>query len=245
MSAPFVTGLAALLLAQDPSATEADVFRRMKFSAQDLGATGRDDYFGYGRIDAFRALSYDYYDSGVIKEQRLETPDENGWNRLFFDTDGYLTGGAYVGTSGIAGLGAALVNEIAPVAQPRASLLRQSFLRLSLKQHLKFAEVRFWDAWTRGWNLKETREDDDSEALKFRFLLTVDQKKNDQAQKTVSDERARGLFKERTFAPGKTQNQKIIHDQVQNELILKSVWSSPLIGTALSLALSTWSAGDM
>lgn len=96
MAAPHVSGLIALLLAQDPNATEADVLRRLRFSSLDMGAPGFDILTGYGQVNAFRALSYDYYDTGVIRSQWLERPDENGWNRLFFDETGYLTGGLYV-----------------------------------------------------------------------------------------------------------------------------------------------------
>ena len=93
MAAPLVAGLAALILSQDPSSTDADVLRRLKYSSVDLGTAGFDPYYGYGRIDAFQALSYDYYDDGSLKTQYLEKPDEHGWNRLFFDPEGYLTGG--------------------------------------------------------------------------------------------------------------------------------------------------------
>lgn len=94
MASPFVAGLAALMAAQDPEITEDDFIRRLRFSSRDLGASGWDSIYGYGRIDAFKALSYDYYDTGVIKTQWLESPDENGWRRLDFDSAGYLTGGS-------------------------------------------------------------------------------------------------------------------------------------------------------
>lgn len=93
MAAPLVSGLIAMMAAQDSAITEADVLRRLRYSSVDLGTAGRDTLFGYGRIDAFRALSYDYYDNGMIKTQWLEQADENGWTRLSFDQNGYLTGG--------------------------------------------------------------------------------------------------------------------------------------------------------
>ncbi len=101
MASPFVAGLAALMISQDPSITDSDVMRRLKFSSKDLGAAGWDPYFGYGRIDAFKALSYDYYDDGTIKTQWLETPDENGWRRLNFDASGYLIGGSFSAISSL------------------------------------------------------------------------------------------------------------------------------------------------
>ena len=58
MAAPFVSGLAALLLADDPALTPNDVRRIIRFSSEDLGKSGFDEYFGYGRIDAYGALTY-------------------------------------------------------------------------------------------------------------------------------------------------------------------------------------------
>jgi len=56
MAAPHVAGLAGLLFSQNPSITVAQVRALMQSTAADLGDPGRDDYFGYGRIDAFAAL---------------------------------------------------------------------------------------------------------------------------------------------------------------------------------------------
>lgn len=58
MAAPFVSGLAALLLADNPLLEPNDVRRIIRFSAEDLGSAGFDPYFGYGRIDAYSALVY-------------------------------------------------------------------------------------------------------------------------------------------------------------------------------------------
>lgn len=54
---PLVAGVAALLLSQNPNLTPSQVRDIIQRSAQDLGATGRDDFFGYGRLDAERALA--------------------------------------------------------------------------------------------------------------------------------------------------------------------------------------------
>jgi len=56
---PQVSGLAALLFAQDPTRTPAQVRRIIERSADDLGAPGRDDRFGHGRINIERALHRD------------------------------------------------------------------------------------------------------------------------------------------------------------------------------------------
>lgn len=59
---PHVTGLAALLLAQNPARTPAQIKSIIESSAQDrVGTSGEDvqgwdPYYGYGRINAYRAL---------------------------------------------------------------------------------------------------------------------------------------------------------------------------------------------
>ncbi|HVF03752.1 MAG TPA: S8 family serine peptidase [Frankiaceae bacterium] len=57
MSAAFVSGLAALLLARNPSWTPDQVAARIVATADDRGPRGTDDYFGAGRINAARALA--------------------------------------------------------------------------------------------------------------------------------------------------------------------------------------------
>jgi subtilisin family serine protease len=56
MAAPHVAGLAALLFAQHPDWTPAQVQSHMEKTAVDLGKPGRDPYFGAGRISVLRAL---------------------------------------------------------------------------------------------------------------------------------------------------------------------------------------------
>lgn len=53
---PHVAGLAALVWAQNPGYTAAQVWSRLTSTAVDLGAAGVDTSFGAGRIDVERAL---------------------------------------------------------------------------------------------------------------------------------------------------------------------------------------------
>lgn len=55
-AAPQASGLAALLFAQNSSRTPAEVRSIIERTADDLGAPGRDDRFGHGRINIERAL---------------------------------------------------------------------------------------------------------------------------------------------------------------------------------------------
>lgn len=57
MATPHVTGTAALIKALNPSFTLADIENRLKSTAVDLGAGGRDDDFGNGRINAAAAVN--------------------------------------------------------------------------------------------------------------------------------------------------------------------------------------------
>jgi type VII secretion-associated serine protease mycosin len=56
MAAPHVAGLAALIWSQDSSLTNQQVWAQIRNTAQDLGASGWDPQFGYGRINAAAAL---------------------------------------------------------------------------------------------------------------------------------------------------------------------------------------------
>ncbi|MBI2060122.1 MAG: S8 family serine peptidase [Nitrospirae bacterium] len=56
MAAPFVAGLAGLVLSQTPGYTNEEVRQVLADGADDLGAPGRDPYFGFGRINVFNSL---------------------------------------------------------------------------------------------------------------------------------------------------------------------------------------------
>ena len=56
MASPHVAGVAALLMASDPSYTAEAVRNKMNGTALDLGEPGRDKLYGYGLLDASSAL---------------------------------------------------------------------------------------------------------------------------------------------------------------------------------------------
>jgi len=58
MAAAMASGEASLILSKEPRCGAALVEQIMENNAKDLGAAGRDDYFGFGRIDALAALSH-------------------------------------------------------------------------------------------------------------------------------------------------------------------------------------------
>jgi subtilisin len=68
MATPHVTGAVALLMSTDVAGTvydtnkngkwdPAEVRSRLQSTATDLGATGRDNYYGYGLVNAYAAVS--------------------------------------------------------------------------------------------------------------------------------------------------------------------------------------------
>jgi serine protease len=58
MATPYVAGVAALIIARfGRRATPAFVYKRLKTTADDLGVPGTDPFFGYGRVNALRAVS--------------------------------------------------------------------------------------------------------------------------------------------------------------------------------------------
>lgn len=51
-SSPLAAGVAALMMSANPSLSASTIEKLMYSSAVDLGAAGRDIYYGYGRVDA-------------------------------------------------------------------------------------------------------------------------------------------------------------------------------------------------
>ncbi|GAA4425112.1 S8 family serine peptidase [Pontibacter saemangeumensis] len=58
MAAPHATGVAALIIGQNGGEMDpAKVKAALRASADDLGKPGRDPYYGYGRVNAFKAIT--------------------------------------------------------------------------------------------------------------------------------------------------------------------------------------------
>jgi hypothetical protein len=75
-SAPFVTGVASLILAKNPKLTPSQVERMLLMAADDVEAPGWDQLTGYGRLNARKALEADpdyflhaeLHRAGAVKE---------------------------------------------------------------------------------------------------------------------------------------------------------------------------------
>ncbi|MDR1798111.1 MAG: S8 family serine peptidase [Clostridiales Family XIII bacterium] len=56
MASPYVAGVAALVMSANPSLPSAKIAEILKSNAIDLGAPGRDNYYGYGLVDAKKSV---------------------------------------------------------------------------------------------------------------------------------------------------------------------------------------------
>jgi subtilisin family serine protease len=64
-SAAFVSGLAALLISQDPNRTDDDIRQLLRFTCEDLPDDDAPNWDGWGRIDIGRALDSRVYHAAV------------------------------------------------------------------------------------------------------------------------------------------------------------------------------------
>ncbi|MDZ7262518.1 MAG: S8 family serine peptidase, partial [candidate division KSB1 bacterium] len=71
-SAPFVSGLAALLLSQNPALSNEEVKGILVGSTDDLGEPGWDSYYGAGRINALRALQVENFSLAEITFPKMD-----------------------------------------------------------------------------------------------------------------------------------------------------------------------------
>lgn len=58
MAAPHVAGVAALAWATHPTFTNQQIRELLRATAIDLGTSGWDKYYGYGKVDAYKAVIY-------------------------------------------------------------------------------------------------------------------------------------------------------------------------------------------
>jgi len=75
MATPHVSAVAALIWSADTTATNAEVRAALTATALDLGAAGRDVYYGYGLVQAKDALDYL---AGGTSEAALHVADLDG-----------------------------------------------------------------------------------------------------------------------------------------------------------------------
>ena len=76
-SSPIVAGIAALVASANPSLSNTQIVSILRQSADDLGPAGYDNQFGYGRVNAYRALALATAAAPVLQE-----PMRTGTNQV-------------------------------------------------------------------------------------------------------------------------------------------------------------------
>lgn len=79
MSSPYVAGTAALVIAQHPDWTPAQVKEHLKRAVNDLGAPGWDADFGYGEVNLFKAA---YGENLPAVHRAPASPKKSFWARI-------------------------------------------------------------------------------------------------------------------------------------------------------------------
>lgn len=105
MSCPHVAGTAALVMLSEPTFTNVQVRQRLQSTADDLGATGRDYWYGYGLVDADEAAPLAPTATGSIAGKVTNASDGTviGGATVIVDT-GQLVTTAADGTYTISGV---------------------------------------------------------------------------------------------------------------------------------------------
>ncbi len=90
MATPFVSGLAALILSQLGGLAPSDVRRIIEKTAEDMPPSGWDQETGWGRINAYNALTA-YYVAGEIVHMAMNYPNpfrprEENYTTIYFTT---------------------------------------------------------------------------------------------------------------------------------------------------------------
>jgi subtilisin family serine protease len=97
-SAPLVSGLASLMIANDPTLTNTQVMNIIKSTARDVGVPGVDQYTGHGIIDATAALKApkDYYLFAGISKVAVAQQGSSQVVRVFGSADANALKGARI-----------------------------------------------------------------------------------------------------------------------------------------------------
>ena len=90
MAVPFVSGLAALILSHLGGLAPSDVRRIIEKTADDIGSSGWDQETGWGRINAYSALTA-YYVAGEIVHMAMNYPNpfrpaRENYTTIYFTT---------------------------------------------------------------------------------------------------------------------------------------------------------------
>ncbi|MCL4458475.1 MAG: S8 family serine peptidase [Chloroflexi bacterium] len=88
-AAPHVAGLAALVWSVNPNLSNDQVEQIIENTADDLGPSGRDDYYGAGRINAYRALIEAQKTASIIVQVDTPAPGSSVWRAASINISGW------------------------------------------------------------------------------------------------------------------------------------------------------------
>ena len=80
MAAPLVTAIAGLMLSIKSDLMPYQIRDIIQQTAEEKGATGFDNYYGYGRVNAYKALKYTIEHYGGTFNQNVILPAGDTWN---------------------------------------------------------------------------------------------------------------------------------------------------------------------
>jgi subtilisin family serine protease len=78
MATPCVAGVMALMLNKNPNLTPAEINMALETTAVELGAAGKDNVYGAGRINALAAFNLVSYPGPVYNSHVIDDPNNNG-----------------------------------------------------------------------------------------------------------------------------------------------------------------------
>lgn len=78
MATPGVAGVMALLMSKNPQLTPEEMGMSLELTSLDLGANGKDNYYGAGRVDALEAINYVNYPGPVYYDHTINDANGNG-----------------------------------------------------------------------------------------------------------------------------------------------------------------------
>lgn len=87
MACPHVAGTAALILAANPSFTNENVRTKLEQTATDLGTSGRDNWYGFGLVNAEAAAAIPIYDTKLPKISNVNANADTNPATITWTTD--------------------------------------------------------------------------------------------------------------------------------------------------------------
>ncbi|HZJ77036.1 MAG TPA: S8 family serine peptidase [Oscillospiraceae bacterium] len=85
-SAPIVSGIVSLMKSVNPSLTPGEITKKLAEDSLDKGSPGKDDYYGYGLINAYDTivkLIYDVDADYIEFPQKIDVPIDKSWKITF------------------------------------------------------------------------------------------------------------------------------------------------------------------